>query len=184
MSSSWLQAGHSTFISGHLSARCPQPLHSHHVLPAVGERRFLNVMFEALCDFVHGERVRLHLIADRRISSQTTSLAPNQVWESKANINLSPFKTFFSFLFFFPKEKIPGTIFPHVHSRQGPPPRANVDHQSHGAGRSWHICGYCPLSYRVPWGWVLQRHTRTTLMEWGVHKTMWTSPSVPRLLQR
>lgn len=105
MSSSWLQAGHSTFISGHLSARCPQPLHSHHVLPAVGERRFLNVMFEALCDFVHGERVRLHLIADRRISSQTTSLAPNQVWESKANINLSPFKTFFSFLFFFSKGK-------------------------------------------------------------------------------
>lgn len=62
-------------------------------------------MPEALCDFVHGDRVRLHLITDRRISSQTTSLAPNQVWESKANINLSPFKTIFFFPFFFFQRK-------------------------------------------------------------------------------
>lgn len=77
-----------------------------------GRRRFLNFVSEALCDFVHGERVRLHLIADRRISSQTTSLAPNQVWESKVNINLSPFKTFFlSFFFFFQRKKFQAPSF-------------------------------------------------------------------------
>lgn len=109
VSNSQLQASPSSL--GIFQPLCSQPLHSHLArarsvcLACSGGRRLLNFVSEALCDFVRGDRVRLHLIADRRISSQTTSLAPNQVWESKRNINLSPFKTIFFFPFFPPKEK-------------------------------------------------------------------------------